>query len=281
MKLAVFGTSGQVATELRRRATCPIEVIGRNDANFSDPGSVRKAARGIKADAIVNAVAYTAVDKAETEPDLANRINGASVAALGEGAVEAGVPVVHISSDYVFPGTGDAPWRPQDATGPLGAYGKSKLLGEEGLAKSGARHVILRTSWVFSAHGGNFVKTMLRLAETRDHLSVVADQIGGPTPAADLADACLRLAEWTADGGSGTFHFAGAPDVSWAGFAREIFDQSGLDTKVTDVPTSEYPLPAKRPMNSRFDCLSLETDVGIPRPDWREGLAAALKELAR
>ncbi len=284
MKIAVFGKTGQVATELARRAPgdVSLEMIARDRADFSNPDQLRDVAQSIDADAVINAVAYTAVDKAEEETQLAATVNGASVAHLAEVCAERGLPLVHISTDYVFPGTGTAPWSPEDATNPQGFYGQSKLMGEEAIRTIGAEnHAILRTSWVFSAHGGNFVKTMLRLGADRDRLTIVADQIGGPTPAADIADACLTMARALTCGQSGgTYHFSGAPDVSWADFARAIFDKAGLVVDVVDIPTSEYPTPAKRPLNSRMNCDSLMQEFGIARPDWQAGLADVLAELS-
>jgi len=237
--------------------------------------------RAADVDAVINAAAYTAVDRAEEEEALALAVNGASPTAMAEAAAAQDLPFVHISTDYVFDGSGERAWRPEDETGPLGAYGRTKLAGEEGIRAAGGLHAILRTSWVFSAHGGNFVKTMLRLSETRDRLTIVADQIGGPTPAADIADACLRMAQAMVDktATGGTHHFAGAPDASWAGFAREIFTQAGRAVGVVDIPSEDFPTPAARPKNSRLDCTSLETEFGIPRPDWRQGLAAVLEDL--
>ncbi len=285
MKLAVFGKTGQVATELRRRAPngVAVQALGRDRADFSQPDQVYDLALGLDADAVINAVAYTAVDKAESEPDLAERVNTASVGALANVCSGKSIPLVHISTDYVFPGTGDTPWRPDDATGPLGVYGKTKLAGEDAIRNLAANpHAILRTSWVFSAHGGNFVKTMLRLGTERDRLNIVADQIGGPTPAADIADACFRLAKGLIDGqAGGTYHFSGAPDVSWADFARDIFAQSGISCGVTDIPTADYPTPAARPLNSRLDCSTLKARFGIVRPDWKTGLARVLTELGK
>ena len=284
MKVALFGQTGQVATEIQRR--CPadvtLEVIWRDRADFANPDQVFEVAQSLEVDAVINAVAYTAVDKAEEETDLANTINGTSVGRLAEACAAAESPLVHISTDYVFPGGGETPWTPIDATGPLGAYGASKLLGEDAIRAAGATHVILRTSWVFGAHGNNFVKTMLRLGTERDALTIVADQIGGPTPAADIADACLAIARALTEGAEGgTHHFSGSPDVSWADFAREIFAQSNISCDVTDIPTSAYPTPAKRPLNSRMDCSALQAAFGISRPDWRTGLAKVLAELAR
>lgn len=276
MSILVFGKTGQVATELQRQAD--VLALGRDQADLGDPAACAAILRAQAPAMVINAAAYTAVDKAEDEEDLATTINGAAPTAMAQAAADLGVPFVHISTDYVFDGQGTAAWRPDDATGPLGAYGRSKLAGEEGVRAAGGPHVILRTSWVFSAHGHNFVKTMLRLAETRDHLTIVADQIGGPTPADAIAAACLRIAEdLRADPGkSGTYHFAGAPDISWAGFAREIFAQAGAKVTVEDIPTSAYPTPAVRPPNSRMDCCSLNERFGIDRPDWRAAIAPIL-----
>ena len=180
-----------------------------------------------------------------------------------------------------FAGDGTAPWAPDDPVGPLGAYGRSKLKGEMAVRAAGCTHVILRTSWVVSAHGANFVKTMLKLGAERDALTIVADQIGGPTPARDIAAACHRIAhDLIADASkSGIYHLSGAPDTSWADFAREIFNQSKLACGVADIPTSDYPTPAVRPLNSRMDCTTLEQFFGIKRPDWRAGLADILRDL--
>lgn len=283
MRVAVFGGSGQVATELLRRIPrgVTVERIGRDRADFTNPAQVLEVARTLGADAAINAVAYTAVDKAEEEPDLADTVNGASVAALLAGCTEAGVPLVHLSTDYVFSGDGDAPWKPGDPTAPKGAYGRSKLLGEAAFAQHPDHPAaVVRTSWVFSAHGANFVKTMLRVGPARGEVSVVDDQIGGPTPAADIAEACYGVATALARGANGGLHhFAGAPDVSWADFACETFSASGLTVQVKKIPSSGYPTPAERPKNSRLDCRSLTDAYGIERPDWRKGLHDVLKEL--
>lgn len=236
--------------------------------------------RAHRPQAVINAAAWTAVDKAETEEAAATVVNGDAPAAMAEACAALNIPFVHISTDYVFDGAGTAPFAPDHPTAPLGAYGRSKLKGEAGVRAAGGPHVILRTSWVFSAHGTNFLKTMLRLGATREALTVVADQIGGPTPAAAIAEACLSIAGQLAKDPrlSGTYHFAGAPDVSWADFARAIMAAAGLACTITDIPTAAYPTPAKRPANSRMDCTSLAR-FGLSRPDWRAAILPTLKEL--
>lgn len=278
MRILVFGKSGQVATELQRQAD--VVALGREVADLTDPKSCAATIAASDADVVINAAAYTAVDKAEDEEALATLINGDAPAAMARACADKGTPFVHISTDYVFDGTGQTPWAPQDATEPLGAYGRSKLAGENGILTAGGTAVILRTSWVFSAHGNNFVKTMLQLGNDREAMSVVADQIGGPTAAADIAKACLSIATQLCEGKpGGIHHFSGAPDVSWAGFAREIFTQAALNPAVTDIPSSDYPTPAKRPLNSRLDCATLKSDFEISRPDWRNSLVEVLADL--
>jgi len=230
---------------------------------------------------VINAAAYTAVDRAEEEEALALAINAAAPGAMAGACAHLDVPFLHVSTDYVFDGTGQRPWQETDPVAPQNAYGRTKLAGEEAVRASGARHILLRTAWVFSAHGANFVKTMLRLSETREALNVVEDQIGGPTPAADIAATLLSLADPMRDGAKGgTYHYAGEPHTSWAGFAREIFQQAGRDVTVTGIPSSDYPTPARRPLNSRLDCAKLATDFGITAPDWQDGLSRVLKELS-
>ena len=278
MRILVFGETGQVARALAARA--PVTALGRDRADLSDPEACAAAILASDAEAVINAAAYTAVDRAEEEETLATVINGAAPAAMARAAAQKGVPFLHVSTDYVFDGSGETPWKPDDPTGPLGAYGRSKLAGEDGVRAAGGRHAILRTSWVFSAHGANFVRTMLRLGRESDALRVVDDQTGGPTAAGDIAATLLTMARALKDGASGgMYHFAGAPDVTWAGFAREIFARAGLAVAVTGIPSSDYPTPARRPANSRLDCTALETGLGIPRPDWRESLDRVLGEL--
>ncbi len=280
MRLLVFGKTGQVATELARAAAgIDARFLGRETADFTDP--LACAAAVDDCDAVVIAAAWTAVDRAEDHADEARAVNADTPGAIARAAAARGVPLVHISTDYVFDGSGDRPWRPGDATGPLGIYGATKLAGEDAVRAAGGIHAILRTSWVFSAQGTNFVRTMLRLSETRDSLTIVGDQIGGPTPAGDIAAACLRIAGALADdpAKTGTYHFSGAPETSWAGFAREIFAQAGRDVAVTDISTADYPTPARRPLNSRLDCSATEAAFGLARPDWRAGLGRVLAEL--
>ena len=286
MRVLVFGKTGQVALALQRQAgrhRAILTALGRDVADLADPAACAAvlAARIDAVDVVINAAAYTAVDRAEAEPDLARLVNAAAPAALAQVAASAGKPFLHISTDYVFDGSGSRPWHVDDPTGPLGVYGATKLAGEQGVVAAGGSHAILRTSWVFSADGSNFVKTMLRLGGQRDSLNVVADQVGGPTPAYDIADALLKMAQalHAGQGTPGTYHFAGSPDVSWAAFAREIFAAAGMAVRVVDIPSADYPTPARRPANSRLDCTSLQAAFGIARPDWRSGLAQVLRAL--
>jgi dTDP-4-dehydrorhamnose reductase len=280
VKALVFGSTGQVAQELRVRLPNAV-FLSRSDADLRAPDRCAEAIAACDAELVINAAAYTAVDQAETDEDLAMLVNGLAPAAMARAAAARGLPFLHISTDYVFDGSGTRPWQPDADTGPLGSYGRTKLAGEHGIHAAGGRFAILRTSWVFSAHGTNFVKTMLRLGKTRDTLSVVADQIGGPTAAGDIAAALIEMGRLLSLGlgAPGTYHFAGTPDVSWAAFAREIFRQAGLKTQVTDIPSQAYPTPARRPQNSRLDCSTTETVFGIVRPDWHKSLNKVLKDL--
>ncbi|QCP88314.1 dTDP-4-dehydrorhamnose reductase (plasmid) [Cereibacter sphaeroides] len=295
--ILVFGRTGQVARELARlapeartledapEARTPdgapqARFLGRDAADLSDPEACARAICEAKPAAVINAAAWTAVDRAEEEEALATVVNGEAPGAMARACAELGIPFVQISTDYVFDGSGSRPWQPGDPVGPLGAYGRSKLAGEEAVRAAGGPHAILRTSWVFSAHGANFVKTMLRLGATRDRLTVVCDQVGGPTPAADIAEACLAMARGLVARPelSGTYHLSGGPDVSWADFAREIFRQAELACLVADIPSADYPQKAHRPANSRMDCSDLAR-FGLVRPDWRQGLAHVLADL--
>ncbi|MFP7572461.1 dTDP-4-dehydrorhamnose reductase [Marivita sp. S2033] len=286
--ILVFGRTGQVASELQRQAD--VTALGRDRADLSDPQACAAIIAELKPAVVINAAAYTAVDKAEEDEATALTVNAAAPGAMAGACARLSIPFLHVSTDYVFDGSGARAWRESDPVQPQNAYGGTKLAGEEAVRASGARHIILRTAWVFSAHGSNFVKTMLRLGETRDALRVVDDQIGGPTPAADIAATLLTLAEYMQGGGmydgapsgatGGTYHYAGAPHVSWAGFAREIFAEAGRDVTVTGIPSADYPTPAQRPLNSRLDCAKLASDFGIMPADWQGGLRAVLQELA-
>lgn len=275
----IFGKTGQVARELRAIAPDAI-FLGRDQADLLNPAACAATIREHAPGFVINAAAWTAVDKAETEEDTATIINGDAPAAMARACADLGIPFVHISTDYVFDGAGSGAFAPDHPTAPLGAYGRSKLKGEEGVRRAGGTYVILRTSWVFSAHGANFLKTMLRLGSERARLTVVSDQIGGPTPARAIAAACLTIATQLQrdPAKSGTYHFSGTPDVSWAEFARAIMTEAGLACEIADIPSTAYPTPARRPENSRMNCDSLAI-FGIDRPDWRTAVTQTLQDL--
>ena len=287
-RLLVVGRTGQVATELRN-CELPegwdILSLGRDKLDLTNLASIRSALEASRADVIINAAAYTAVDKSESEPDLANLVNGTAVGEIAQVAKTMNVPLVHISTDYVFNGAKMDAWCENDDTAPLGVYGRSKLLGEQLIASHAVRAAILRTSWVFSPYGSNFVKTMLRLADTRNELSVVADQIGGPTSAADIAKTVIKIGTTLHSDDqakTGIFHYSGYPAVTWADFAEAIFETGifvGKKPKINRITTEEYPTPAKRPMNSELDCGLILRTFGISQPDWRSALASTLKQL--
>ena len=283
MSVLVFGYSGQVARELVRLSD-ELELsfifLGRQDADLSYPENCEEVILAREPTAVINAAAWTAVDSAETAEAEASVVNGEAPGAMARACAKLSIPFLHISSDYVFDGSGHYPWRPHDSVGPLGAYGRSKLLGEKLVQESGARAIILRTSWVFSAHGSNFVKTMLRLGGERRQLNVVGDQVGGPTSASSIARSVVTLIEALLKGGpGGTFHFSGTPDVSWAEFARAIMDLAELPCEIRPILTAEYPTAAPRPLNSRMECHSLLDAYGISRPAWALDLEHILTEL--
>jgi dTDP-4-dehydrorhamnose reductase len=277
--ILVFGRTGQVATELQ--AFKDVKALGRKEADLSDLQACADAIQFYKPQAVINAAAYTSVDQADREQDLANTINGEAPAVIAEACNKLHIPMIHISTDYVFDGTGTQPWSVSDAPNPLNVYGRSKLVGEEAVRSSSSIYAILRTSWVFSAHGNNFVKTMLRLSETREQLTVVDDQIGGPTCARDIALTCVSIAEQLAEkpNKSGIYHYSGQPEVSWCQFANTIFEKAGRLTIANPISTSDFPTLAKRPSNSRLDCSSIKDVYGIPRPLWRESLDQVLLEI--
>lgn len=289
MKIAVTGLTGQVVSALIERAPRPVEIIalGRPQLDLSMRHAVIGALRSSQCDAIINAAAYTAVDKAESEPELAMRINGDGAGYVAEIAAELGAPLLHLSTDYVFDGARDRPYLETDATGPASAYGRSKLAGEEKIAAIHANHAIFRTAWVYSPYGANFVKTMLRLAETRDQVSVVADQIGNPTYAPDIADALLtiaaRLREDRSPALRGVFNLTGQGDATWADFAEAVFAEAQAcgrkPVRVKRITTAEYPTPARRPANSRLDTTKLRETYGIVLPAWRGSVAACVRRL--
>lgn len=282
MTTLVFGQNGQLACELAKAAP-GYTFLGRAECDLAVAGAATGAIAQMEPDAIINAAAWTAVDAAEDDEDGANRINRDAVAEIARAAAERSVPFIHISTDYVFDGSGQTPRKPDDPVGPLGAYGRSKLAGEEAIRRVGGTYTILRTAWVFSAHGNNFVKTMLRLSQSHERLTVVADQFGGPTPARDLAIASLEVERQLKRDRSlsGTYHFSGGPDTNWADFAREIFAQAGRNVSVVNIPSADFPTPAARPSNSRLDFSRTAEVFGLERPDWRAGLKDVLADLSQ
>jgi dTDP-4-dehydrorhamnose reductase len=293
MRILVTGTEGQVARALAERAHLrgvSVSLIGRPELELTDEASVRDVIRRAEGDIIVNAAAYTAVDQAESEPELALAINGGGARAVAEAAHGKGIPVVQISTDYVFDGSSERPYREGDPVRPLGAYGRSKLAGEQGVAEANPDHAILRTAWVYSPFGKNFVKTMLRVGRDREELTVVADQHGAPTNALDIADGvievCRNLLARPGDRGlRGVFHMTGTGYTTWADFACRIFEISarlgGPAARIRHIATAEYPTPAKRPANSRLDCTKLQAVHGVALPLWQVSLESCVDRLLR
>ena len=277
--ILVFGASGQVARELG--VLGGVTCLSRADVDLEYPLNCAEAIAVHAPRAVINAAAYTNVDGAETDEARARLINADAPEAMAQACADLGIPFVSISTDYVFDGAGVVPWDTNAMTAPINAYGRSKLAGEKAIAQVGGTWAILRTSWVVSAHGNNFVKTMLRLGAERDALNIVADQIGGLTHARDIANACHVIAEQLIKdpSKSGVFHFAGTPDASWADVAREVFKQAGLTCAVTDIASDQYPTPAARPLNSRLDGRKIAHVFGIERPDWRNSITTILEDL--
>ena len=282
MNVLVFGSTGQVAWEIKRRGGERVTTLSRKQANLENPDACAAAIKKSAPGAVINAAAFTAVDAAESQADTAQLVNGKAPGAMAKACAGLDIPFVHLSTDYVFSGEGERSWQAHDTPAPVNTYGKTKLAGERGVVAAGGRHVVLRTSWVFAAHGRNFVASMLRLSQDRERLGVVSDQVGGPTPAADIADACLAIAAGLAEDGdrAGIYHLSGAPDVSWMDFAQEIFKQKRRKIKLNAIPTSAYPTPAVRPLNSRLDCESTRKVFSIDRPDWKKGLKTVLSEMS-
>jgi dTDP-4-dehydrorhamnose reductase len=296
MKILLLGKNGQVGWELQRSLSilgevvaCDFDSPGALKADFSDPESLTDLIRRERPDAIVNSAAHTAVDKAESEPDLARRINATAPGVIAREAAALGACLVHYSTDYVFDGSGEQPRDETAPTNPLSVYGQTKLEGEALIRASGCTHLILRTSWVYAARGGNFARTMLRLAAEREELKVINDQIGAPTGADLLADvsamALTRLRAQPELGG--TYHCVAAGQTHWHGYARHVIEWArarGHTVKVAPerilaVPTTAFPTPARRPLNSRLDTTKLRSAFGITLPDWQQGVERMLSEV--
>lgn len=291
MRLAVTGKNGQVVSALQALAGPGLEIValGRPELDLARPDTVFKALREAKPDVVVSAAAYTAVDKAESEPDIAFAVNRDGAKAVARAADDIGVPVIHISTDYVFDGTKTTAYVENDPTGPASVYGRSKLEGEHAVSENTENYAILRTAWVYSEYGSNFVKTMFRLSESRDEVNVVADQFGCPTSANDIAVAIVSIARKLATDPAphlrGVFHMSGTGETNWAGFAKQIFAFSakngGKSIVVNDITTAQYPTPARRPANSRLDCCKLEEVYGIRLPEWQTSTRAVMAALAQ
>jgi dTDP-4-dehydrorhamnose reductase len=290
MKLLILGAGGQVGSALQTAAWPPgatITSLTHAQADIGDAAAVAAAFDSSHCDIVINAAGYTAVDKAESEPAVALRINGEAPGLIAAECARRGAALIHISTDYVFDGAKASHYLETDATAPLGVYGASKLAGERAVAERLERHVILRTSWVFSATGANFVKTMLRLAAAGRDIRVVQDQTGGPTPADDIAWAIAQIAARIAGGPVpwGIYHYSGTPAVSWFELARAIFEIHGAKTgkqiAVTPIATKDYPTAARRPANSRLDCAKIRSAFGIEQRSWRFGLESAMKSLSQ
>nr|WP_272903839.1 dTDP-4-dehydrorhamnose reductase [Pseudomonas petrae] len=287
MRILISGQQGQVSHSLQQRLQNMGEliVLGRDQLDLSQPESIRPMVRDIKPDLIINAAAHTAVDQAESEPDLAFAINATSPGVFAEEAAALGIPLIHYSTDYVFDGSKQSAWVESDTPNPLGVYGSSKLAGERAIAAAGGQHLILRTSWVYSLTGRNFLLTMQRLLQEREKLSIVADQIGAPTWAGTIAASTGALIErWRegAPGAWGVYHLTASGETSWFGFAEAIGQQlinSGKPCAVLEpIASSAYPTPAARPLNSRLDCSRLQREWGVSQPDWHDALLECLAQ---
>lgn len=282
--ILVTGGSGQVGIELRRRAG-RVVAPDRSQLDLANPEAIAAVVASRPWSAVINAAAYTAVDQAESDVAAAWRINAVGPAVLAAETARLGIPLVHVSTDYVFGGTKDGAYLPDDPTAPLGVYGASKLAGEIAIRSANPRHAIVRTAWVISPHGANFAKTMVRLAGERDHLRIVSDQLGCPTSAGDLADALILITNRLADSetAGGTWHFVNRGDASWDVLARAIFADLARRGRpsptVEPISTADYPTPARRPANSRLSTASSERDFGIVPRHWQDALDDILSEL--
>jgi len=288
MTILVVGANGQLGWELCRQGKRPPkDVVGCDlpEVDITDPAVIERAVKSVKASVVINAAAYTAVDRAESEPDLAFAVNRDGPAVLATLCQKVGIPLIHISTDYVFDGEKGSPYLETDPVSPLGVYGKSKAAGEEEIRARLEQHVIVRTSWLYGIHGNNFVKTILRLAREKETLSVVADQFGSPTNAADLAGALLDIAGRLSLGGQGkwgTYHYCNEGVTTWYGFAEEICGIAGKKENLTvrrvePISTSQYPTPARRPCHSALDCSMLIKDYGIKQRAWEQSLMDMLE----
>lgn len=284
MKVLITGKNGQVGSCLVSQLTdipsIDFLALGREELDITNDDQVNEVVNKYQPTVIINAAAYTAVDKAESEVELANAINNIGPKNLAKAASSVNAVILHISTDYVFAGNKHGLYTENDEVNPQGVYGQTKLAGEQSVAQECAEHIILRTAWVFSEYGNNFVKTMLRLAQTRDTLGVVSDQYGGPTYAGDIAKALINIAQQLQQGATkfGVYNYSGYPHVSWQEFATEIFakalSQQVIETPVTvnAISTSEYPTPAKRPANSKLDCSKITTNFSVQPSDWKTAL---------
>ncbi len=286
LKILISGQQGQVSRELQARLgdLGRLHVLGRDQLDLAHPERIAEQVRAIAPDLIINAAAHTAVDQAESEPELAFAINARAPGIFAEEAARLGIPLIHYSTDYVFDGSKQGRYTEDDATNPLGVYGQSKLAGEQAIAAVGGQHLILRTSWVYSTHGRNFLLTMQRLLQEKPELRVVADQIGAPTWAGTIADSTRQLIQrWQAGqaGAWGVYHLTAEGETSWFGFAQAIGEQLKAQGKpcanLVPIPSSEYPTPAQRPLNSRLDCSRLQREWNVSQPDWHQALIDCLK----